>query len=357
MFGSIGNETEETETGNEDGEDGEGDEDPAGLLLGVIQMIKVVIHEGVAEGQSLLFGMELTFHLPDEAEGIIRVEANGHGTPIKRVYRHDKGADFVMHGVIVEILYDADDMKGERLEVSRRIGRLGIELIHPIVDTKIERVLNAERRYGGFIEKDGGGVGRKLHEVEIATFDHLHAEGGNIMVVNIECGHEDGLPGVERGIPEPAWLTVLRSLSGGGHVGGDGCVGDPGKGEQVLAKVGRAILAERPGIMDDEYLIPVKAYFLISDIVQLAVDDEGAHDEANRNKKLKDHQAATEPAALEACGYLSFQYLDRLKGGKVEGGVAACETADHQHQQQDDEDGQVNRPLKSTSGWSDLPAS
>src|SRR4029079_1777908 len=100
----------------------------------------------------------------------------------------------------------------------------------------------------------------------------------------------------------------------------------------------RTIPPERPGIMDDEYMVPVEADFLISNIVQLAIDHEGADDEANRNKKLKDHQAATEPAALEACGYLSFQYINRLKGGKVEGGVAACEKADHEHQE--DEDGQ-----------------
>src|SRR6185503_11652949 len=60
LFGSIGNEAEETETGDEDGEDGEGDEDLAGLLLGMIQFIKVVIHEGVAEGQPLFGNMELT---------------------------------------------------------------------------------------------------------------------------------------------------------------------------------------------------------------------------------------------------------------------------------------------------------
>src|SRR5882757_3481324 len=156
------------------------------------------------------------------------------------------------------------------------------------------------------------------------------------MVVDPERGHEGRLLGVERGIREPAFLPVLAIA--GREVGGGGCVGDPGKGEQVLAKIGRAIPAERPGIMDDEYLIPIEADFLISNIVQLAIDDEGADDEANRNKKLEDHQAAAEPAALEACGYLSFQYMDRLKGGKVEGGVAACETADQQHQE--DENGQ-----------------
>ena len=326
LFGSIGDEAEKPKAGDEDGEDGEGDEDLAGLLLGVIQFIKVVIHEGVAEGQSLLSGMELTFHLPDETEGIIRAEADGHAAPVRPVDLHDKGMDLVMHGVIVEILYDADDMIGDSL----------VQII-VIVEDQIERVLHAERRYGGFIEEDGGGVGRKLREVEVAAFDDLHAEGGNIMVVDPERGHEGRLPGVERGIPEPAFLPVLAAADGG-DVAGDGCVGDPGKGEQVLAKIGHAIPAERPGIMDDEYLIPVKADFLISNIVQLAIDDEGADDEANRNKKLKDHQAVTEPAALEACGHLSFQYMNRLKGGKVEGGVAACETADQQHQE--DEDGQ-----------------
>ena len=326
LFGSIGDEAEETEAGNEDGEDGEGDEDPAGMLLGVIQFIKVVIHEGVAEGQPLLFGMELTFHLPDETEDIIRVEADGHAAPVIRVDHHEKGVDLVMHGVIVEILYDADNMIGD-----------SPEQIIVIVEDQIERVFYAERRYGGFIEEDGGGVGRKLREVEIAAFDHLHAEGGNIMVVDPERGHEDRLLGVERGIREPAFLPVLAAADGR-EVGGDGSVGDPGKGEQVIAKIGRTIPAERPGTMDDEYLIPVEADFLISNIVQLAIDDEGADDEANGNKKLKDHQAASEPAALEARGYLSFQYIDRLKGGKVEGGVAACETADQQHQE--DEDGQ-----------------
>jgi len=50
LFRSVGNEAEEAEAGNEDGEDGEGDKDPAGLLLSVIQFIKVAIHESVDEG-------------------------------------------------------------------------------------------------------------------------------------------------------------------------------------------------------------------------------------------------------------------------------------------------------------------
>ena len=225
-----------------------------------------------------------------------------------------------MHGVVVEIFYDADDMIGDRPEQ-----------IIMIVEGQIERVLHAERRYGGFIEDDAGRVGRKLREVEVAAFNHLHAESRNIMVVDPERGHEDRFPGVERGIREPALLPVLAI--DGGDVRGDGCVGDPGKGEQVLAKIGRAIPAERPGIMDDEYLIAVKADFLISDIVQLAVDDESADDKPDGNKKLKDHQAATEPAALEACGYLPFQHMNRLEGGKVEGGITAGETADQQHQE------------------------
>ncbi len=85
--------------------DGEGQaklmKDPAGLLLGVIQFIKVVIHEGVAEGQPLFGGMEFSFHLPDEADDIIRVEADGHAAPVKPVDHHEKGMDIVMHGVIV----------------------------------------------------------------------------------------------------------------------------------------------------------------------------------------------------------------------------------------------------------------
>lgn len=325
MFGSIGNEAEETQAGNQDGEDGEGDEDLAGLLLGVIQFVKVVIHEGVAEGQPLPGGMELTLDLPDETGDILGAEADGHATPV-RVDSHDKGLDLVVHGIIIEILYDADDMTGA-----------GRELMILIPDNQIEGILHAEHRYGGFIEDDAGRVGRKLCEVEVAAFNDLHAQGGNIMVVDIERGHEDRLPDIKRGIPEPTWLTVLIAADGR-EVTGDGCVGDPGKGEQVHTQIGRAIPAERPRIMDDEYLIPIKADFLISDIVQLAVDDEGADDEANRNKKLKDHQAVTEPATLEARGYLPFQYMNRLKGGKVEGGITAGETPDQQHQE--DEDGQ-----------------
>ena len=325
MLGGIRNEAEETETGDEDGEDGEGDEDLAGLLLGVIQLIKVVIHEGVAEGQPLLGGMELTLHLPDEAEDIIRVEADGHAAPV-RVDFHDKGLDLVVHGIIIEVLYDADDMKGA-----------GRELMILIPDNQIEGILHAEHRYGGFIEDDAGRVGRKLREVEVAAFDDLHAEGGNIVVVDHERGHEERFPGVEGGIPEPAWLTVLIAADGG-EVTGDGCVDDPGKCEHVIAKIGRAIPAEWPGIMDDEYLIPVKADFLVSDIVQLAIDDKGADDKPDGNKKLKDHEAAPEPAALEACGHLPFEYMNRLEGGKVEGGITAGETADQQHQE--DEEGQ-----------------
>jgi len=323
LFGSIGNEAEKPKAGNEDGEDGEGDEDPACLLVGVIQFIKVVIHEGVAECQPLFGGMELTLHLPDEAEDIIRVEADGHADII-RVDFHDKRLDLGVHGVIVEILYDANDMTGA--------GR-GLMILIP--DDQIEGILHAEHRNGGFIEDDAGRVGRKMCEVEVAAFDDLHAESGNIMVVDIERGHEERLPGVERGIPEPAWLTVLIAADGG-EVAGDGYVGDPGKGEQVLAKIGRAFLAERPGIMEDEYLVPVKADFLISDKVQLAVNDEGADDKPDGNKKLKDHQAATKPAALKACGYFSFQYINRLKRGKIEGGITAGETADQQHQEEEE---------------------
>src|SRR6185437_81659 len=143
----------------------------------------------------------------------------------------------VMHGVIVEILYNPDDMKGERLQV---IQLIGLELIRPIVEEHIERVPGAEHRYRGFIEDNGGGVRRKLREVEVAAFDHLYAEGGNIMVVDTERGHECRLPDVERGIPEPTWLRVLAAADGG-EVAGDGGVGDPGKGEQVLAKIGRTI--------------------------------------------------------------------------------------------------------------------
>lgn len=270
-------------------------------------------------------GMELTLHLSDQTEYIIRMKANGHSTPVRRVDHHEKGMDLVMHGVIIEILYNADDMIGEQ-----------VELIIVIVEGHIERVLHAERGYGGFIEEDGGGIGRKLREVEVAAFDHLHAEGRNIMVVDPERGHEDRLPDIERGIREPALLPILAIDCG--EVGGDGCVSDPCKGEQVLAKIGRTLLSERSGTMNNEYLIPIKADFLVSNIVKLAIDDEGADDEANGNKKLKDHEAASKPSAPKACGYLSFQYLNGLKGGKVEGRVAACETAYHQYQQ--DEDGQ-----------------
>ena len=173
------------------------------------------------------------------------------------------------------------------------------------------------------------------------------------MVVDPERSHEDRLLGVERGIREPAFLPVLAAADGR-KVGGDGCVGDSGQGKQVIAKMGSTIPAQRPGSVDNEYLIPVEADFLISNIVQLAVDDECAYDKPDRNKKLKDHQAAAEPAALKAGGYLSFQYIDRLKGGKVECWVAAGETADSNTRRM--RMGR-NRPLKSTSGWSDLPAS
>src|SRR6476646_4355213 len=128
--------------------------------------------------------MELSFHLPDKTENIIRVEADGHAAPVICVDHHDKRVDLVMHGVIVEILYDADNMIGDNPEQ-----------IIVIVEDQIERVFCAERRYGGFIEEDGGGVGRKLREVEIAAFDHLHAEGGNIVVVDSERGHEGRLTG------------------------------------------------------------------------------------------------------------------------------------------------------------------
>lgn len=279
LFGSIGNEAEETQAGDEDGEDGEGDEDLAGLLFGMIQFIKVVIHEGVAERQPLFGGMELTLDLPDEAEDITRVEADGHASP-ERAYYHAKGLDPVVHRIIIEILYDTNHMKGT-----------GGELMILRPDNQVEGILHAEHRYSGFIEDDAAGVGRKLCEIEVAAFDDLHAEGGNIMVVDHERGQEERLPGVERGIPEPAWLTVLIAADSG-EVAGDGYVGDPGKSEQVLAQIGCAIPAERPGVMDDEYLVPVKADFLISDIVQLAIDDKGADDKPDGNKKLKDHEAA-----------------------------------------------------------------
>jgi len=62
LLSSIGDETEKPKAGDQDGKDGEGDEDLAGLLVGMIQFIKVVIHEGVAEGQELVI-FEVTLRL------------------------------------------------------------------------------------------------------------------------------------------------------------------------------------------------------------------------------------------------------------------------------------------------------
>ena len=90
----------------------------------------------------MLSGMELTFHLPNKTEHIICMEADSHAAPVRPVDHHEKGMDLVMHGVIVKILYDADDMKGERLE-----------LIIVIVEDQIERVFHAEHRYGGMLVK------------------------------------------------------------------------------------------------------------------------------------------------------------------------------------------------------------
>lgn len=88
LLSRIGNEAEKPNAGNEDGEDGEGDEYLACLLLGVIQFIKVAIHEGVSEEQPLFDGMELTFQLLYEARDIIRVEADGDAAPVKHVVHH-----------------------------------------------------------------------------------------------------------------------------------------------------------------------------------------------------------------------------------------------------------------------------
>jgi len=79
----------------------------------------------------LFNSMELTFHLPDEAEDIIRVEADGHVAPVRLVGLHDKGMDIVMHGVVVEILYDADDMISDNFE-----------LVIVIVKDQVERVFH-----------------------------------------------------------------------------------------------------------------------------------------------------------------------------------------------------------------------
>src|SRR5690349_7806339 len=163
------------------------------------------------------------------------------------------------------------------------------ELIIVIIEDQIERVLRAECSYSGFIEEDGGGVGRKLIEVDVAAFDHLHTEGRNIMVVDPERSHEERIFGVKRSIREPALLPVLSIDCW--EVGSDGSISDSCNGEQVFAKIGGTILAERPGAMDDEYLIPIVTDFFISNKVQLAINDECAYDEAIRNKKLKDHQA------------------------------------------------------------------
>src|SRR5215469_946641 len=103
------------------------------------------------------------------------MEADGHAAPVKRVDHHDKGVDLVMHGVIVEIFYNTHDMKGEGLEV---IQLPGLDLIRPIVEEQIERVLHAKHRHGSLIEYEGGGVGRKLREVDVTAFDDLHAEWG-----------------------------------------------------------------------------------------------------------------------------------------------------------------------------------
>src|SRR5262249_12931133 len=158
---------------------GEGDEDPAGLLFGMIQFVKVVIHESIAEGQSWHSCMELTFYLPDEADDIIRMKTDGHIGPV-RAHLHDKGADLVVHGIIIEILYNANDMKGACRE---------LVIFGP--DNQIKGILHAEHRYGGFINNDAGRIRRKLSEIEVAAFDDLHAKGWNIVVVDHEGSQEE----------------------------------------------------------------------------------------------------------------------------------------------------------------------
>jgi hypothetical protein len=114
LFGGIGNEAEEAEAGDEDGEDREGDEDLAALLLGVIELVEIIIHERIVERDIWPDGVKLGFYLTDEAEDVIGLKSGGDGAKVLIVpciYIEDKGVDGIVHGIVVEILYDADHVK------------------------------------------------------------------------------------------------------------------------------------------------------------------------------------------------------------------------------------------------------
>ena len=119
LFGGISNEAEEAEAGDEDGEDCEGDEDLATLLLGVIELVEIIIHERIVERDVWPDGVIFGFHLTKEAEDVIGLKTYGDGAKVLIVpciYIEYKGVDLIVHGIVVEILYDADHVKSARFD-------------------------------------------------------------------------------------------------------------------------------------------------------------------------------------------------------------------------------------------------
>ena len=119
----------------------------------------------------------------------------------------------------------------------------------------------------------------------------------------------------------------IPAATDGGKVGSDRCVGDAAEGEEFFTECLGAIRTQNPGAMNDECLVAVEPNLLIADIVQLAVDDDGADDQADGDNELKCHKGAAERATFHPCGHFAFEHFDGLEGGQVEGGIAAGEEA------------------------------
>src|SRR6185312_3710138 len=128
-------------------------------------------------------------------------------------------------------------------------------------------------------------------QVEIPAFDHLHAEGWNIMVVHKEGGHHNALLGVDVWVEGPA-CGVILVIAKRGQIVAYSNIGDAAQREQVFPECLGAFPAERPRVVDHQHLITVEADFLITDEIQLAVNDEGANDKPDGNNELKDDEAA-----------------------------------------------------------------
>src|SRR5882724_7767550 len=122
-------------------------------------------------------------------------------------------------------------------------------------------------------------------------------------------------------------LVVRSAPTGERRAETEGNMVEDAGGQQMVAD-GFIVLGHFPLNVEIEQVLLLKTQIPVFDVLHLLIDDDGANDEGYRNDELRgDEPFADETCAASGPDFQPFQHGDRIKGGEIEGRVAAREQA------------------------------